>query len=86
MNILDPDSESLETNSLVQIFKFFDADADPGTGNLFDPESEIRNGKNSDRGSGIGDKHRGFATLQKSAHLGFRIFSPLKVLVHRDKT
>jgi hypothetical protein len=73
-NILDHVSESLETNSLVQIFKFFyaDADADPGAGNLFDPGSEIRNGKKSDLGSGIGDKHRG-ATLLKSAHLGFRM-------------
>ncbi len=52
-NSLDHVSESLETNFLVQIFKFFDADADadPGTGNLFDPGSEIRNGKNSDLGS-----------------------------------
>jgi len=60
----------LEIIFWVKILKF--CDADPGTENLFDPGSEIRNGKNSDLGSGIGDKHRG-ATLLKSAHLGFRM-------------
>jgi hypothetical protein len=40
---------------LVKILKFFDvnADPDPRYGNLFGPESEIRDGKNSDSGSGI---------------------------------
>ncbi len=32
MNILDHISESLETVFLVNILKFFDADADPETG------------------------------------------------------
>jgi hypothetical protein len=40
---------------LVKILKFFDmnADPDPGSGTLFGPESEIRDGKNLDSGSGI---------------------------------
>ncbi len=37
----------------VKILKFVDADADPGSGNLFNP------------GSGTLDKHSGSATLQK---------------------
>jgi hypothetical protein len=61
MNIPDHISESLETIFWVKILKFFDADADPGSGNLFDPRSGnpfhpgsgIRDGKNSDAGSGI---------------------------------
>ncbi len=46
-------SESLETIFWVNILKFFDVDADPdpGSGNLFDPGSEIRDGKNSNPGS-----------------------------------
>jgi hypothetical protein len=35
MNILDQFSESLETIFWVKILKLFDADADPGSGNLF---------------------------------------------------
>jgi hypothetical protein len=37
------------------MLKFFDvnADPDPRSGNLFGPESEIRDGKNSGSGSGI---------------------------------
>jgi hypothetical protein len=43
MNIPDHISESLETIFWVKIVKFFDADADvdPGSGNLFDPGSEM---------------------------------------------
>jgi hypothetical protein len=39
----DPDhiSESLETIFWVQILKFFDADANPGSENLFDPGSAM---------------------------------------------
>jgi hypothetical protein len=37
MNILDYITESLETNFWVKILEFFDADPDPGSGNLFDP-------------------------------------------------
>jgi hypothetical protein len=54
LGLLDPDpdpsvrgtdhiSESLETIFWVKILKFFDADADPGSGNLFDPGSWIKN-------------------------------------------
>ncbi len=39
MNILDHISESLETIFWIKILKFFDADADPGSDNLFDPGS-----------------------------------------------
>ncbi len=39
MNIPDHNSESLETIFWVKILKFFYADADPGSGNLFDPWS-----------------------------------------------
>ncbi len=53
MNIPDHNFESLETISGVKILKFFYADADPESGNLFDPESGIRDGKNSDPVSGI---------------------------------
>ncbi len=61
MNIPDHISESLETISGVKLLKFFDADADPGSGNLFDPGSGnlfgpgsgIRDGKNLHPGSGI---------------------------------
>jgi hypothetical protein len=35
MNIPGHISESLETNFYVKILKFFDADMDPGSGNLF---------------------------------------------------
>jgi hypothetical protein len=50
MNILDHISESLETILWAKILKFFDADADLGSGNLFDPGVGIRDGKNSDPG------------------------------------
>ncbi len=54
INILDHVSESLEKQVFwVKILKFFDADADPGFRNLCDPGSEIRDGKNSDPGSGM---------------------------------
>jgi hypothetical protein len=36
----------LETFFGVEILKFFNAD--PGSGNLFDPQTGIRDGKNSD--------------------------------------
>ncbi len=47
--------KSLETVFWVKILKFFneDADADPGSGNLFDPGYGIWDGKNSDPGSGM---------------------------------
>jgi hypothetical protein len=48
MNIPDHISESLETILWVQILKFFDADTDPGSGNIFYPGSGIREGKISD--------------------------------------
>jgi hypothetical protein len=41
---------TVETIFGVKILKFFDADADPGSGNLFDPGSGIRDGKNSNPG------------------------------------
>jgi hypothetical protein len=50
MNVPDHISESLETIFWVKILKFFHADADPGSGNLFDPGSWIRDGKNSNPG------------------------------------
>jgi hypothetical protein len=46
VNILDHISESLEKNVCVKILKFFDADPDLGSGNLFDPG--FGDGKNSD--------------------------------------
>ncbi len=50
MNIPDHNSESLETFfGLNKILKFFD----PGSGNLFNPGSGIRDRKHSDPGSGI---------------------------------
>ncbi len=60
MNIPDHTSESLETIfglNTGTVLKFFDADADPGTGNLFDPRSGIRDGKIR-----IQDKHPGSST------------------------
>jgi hypothetical protein len=50
MNIPDHISERLETILWVKILQFFDADADPGSGNLLDPGSGIRYGKNSTPG------------------------------------
>jgi hypothetical protein len=51
MNILDHISESLETIFWVKILKFCDADADPGSGNLYYPGSGME--KNLDSGSVI---------------------------------
>jgi len=51
MNIPDHISESLETIFWVEKLKPFDADADPGPGNHFDPGSGIE--KNSYPGFGI---------------------------------
>jgi hypothetical protein len=53
MNIPDHNSESSETIFWVILLEFFDADADPGSGNLFDPGFRIRDEKNSDPGSGM---------------------------------
>jgi hypothetical protein len=55
MNITDHISESLETIFLggVKILEFFDADPDPGSGNLFDIRSGVRDGKNSIRNKRI---------------------------------
>jgi hypothetical protein len=50
MNILDHIFASLETNFWVKIPKLFDAVADPGSVNLFEPGSGIRDEKNSDPG------------------------------------
>jgi hypothetical protein len=50
MNIPDHISDSIETIFWFKILKFFDADADPGSGNLFDLGSGIRYGKSSDPG------------------------------------
>ena len=46
MNNPDNISESLETIFWVKILKYFDADADPVSGNLFDPGSGFQDGKN----------------------------------------
>jgi hypothetical protein len=48
MNIPDHISESLETIFGIKILKFFDVNADPGSGNFFDPGSGME--KNSDPG------------------------------------
>jgi hypothetical protein len=58
MNIAEHISESLETIVWFQMLKFFDADADPGSGNLVDPRSGIRDGKIR-----IRDKRPGSATM-----------------------
>jgi hypothetical protein len=58
MNNPDHISESLETVFWVKILKFFDAD--PGSGM---EKIRIRDGKNSDPGSGIRDKCPESATL-----------------------
>jgi hypothetical protein len=50
MNIPDHNFVSLETILWVKILKFFDADPDPGSGNLSHPGSRIRDGKNADSG------------------------------------
>jgi hypothetical protein len=49
MNIPDHISESLKTVFWVKILKFFDADSDPGSRNIFGPGSGI----NWDPGSWI---------------------------------
>jgi hypothetical protein len=67
MNILDQISKSLET-IWVKILKFFGADADPGSGNLFDPGSGIRDGKNTDPGSGINIPDPQHCWLEYHAH------------------
>jgi hypothetical protein len=47
-----------KANFLVKILKFFGADADSGSENLFDPGSGMEK-----FGSGIREKHPGSATL-----------------------
>ncbi len=64
MNIPDHISESLETIFWVKILKVFDAYPDPGSMNIFDPGSGIREGKKLI--SGTRDKHSGSATLSGS--------------------
>ncbi len=64
----NPGSYFREIRNNFKILKFFYADPDPGSRNLFDLGSGIRDGKNLDPGSGmekiwIRDKHPGFATL-----------------------
>jgi hypothetical protein len=56
MNAPDHIFESLETIFWVKILKFFDADPDPGSGNLIDPGSGMKKIR-------IWDKHTGSATL-----------------------
>ncbi len=60
MNIWYHISESLETICWVKlklkILQFVDADANPGSWNIFDPGSGMENIR-------IGDKHSGSATL-----------------------
>ena len=46
----EPGFRELKNNFFDKILKLFDADADPGSENLFDPGSGIRDGKNSDKG------------------------------------
>jgi hypothetical protein len=62
MNILDHISESLETIFCDKLLKFFDADADPGSVNLFDPGSGMEKIR-------IREKHPRSATLHKSRQL-----------------
>jgi hypothetical protein len=59
MNIPDHISESLETIFWVKIIKFSDADADPESGKLFDPESGMEKIR-------IRDNHPGSATLHRT--------------------
>jgi hypothetical protein len=54
INIPDHISQSLETILWVKILKFFEADPDPGFGNLYDPGSGI-----AKFGSGIRDTGTG---------------------------
>ncbi len=49
MNFPDNIFKSLETIFWVRILEFFDADPDPGSGNLFGPGSGIQDVENSDR-------------------------------------
>jgi hypothetical protein len=58
MNITNHISESLETIIWVKILKFFNADPDSGSGNLFVPEPGMEKFE-----PGIRDKHPGSATL-----------------------
>jgi hypothetical protein len=55
-NIPDHISESLETIFWVRILEFFDVDADPGSGSLFDHGSGMEKIR-------IRDKHPGSAIL-----------------------
>jgi hypothetical protein len=64
MNIPDHISESLETIFWVNLLKFFDADTDLGSGNLFDPGSGMK--KKLDPGFEI--------NIPESATLHFRFF------------
>jgi hypothetical protein len=57
MNIPNHISE-VETIFWVKVLKLFAADADPGSGNLFDPVSGMEKLE-----SGIRDEHPGSATL-----------------------
>jgi hypothetical protein len=58
MNIPDHIFGSLETIFVLTVFKFFDADADRGSGIFLTPGSGMEK-----FGSGILDKHPGSATL-----------------------
>jgi hypothetical protein len=69
MHTPDHITESLETICWVKILKFFDVDADPGSVNLFDHGSGIRDGKNSDPGSGITRIHNTDQESQLRVHV-----------------
>jgi hypothetical protein len=58
ISIRDHISESLQTIFWVKIINFFDADADPGSGNLFDWDLGWKK-----IGCGFRDKPPGSATL-----------------------
>ncbi len=74
----------------VKILKFFDADADPGSGNLFALDSgsgmekiPIRDPEWKKFRSWIRDKHLGSATLQSINHFLCRVVTPVGMTFHR---
>jgi hypothetical protein len=68
MNIPDHILRAQKQLFWVKILKFFDGDAGPGSGNLFDPGYGNRDETNSYPGSGTQDKHPGSATLMSRKH------------------
>jgi hypothetical protein len=77
MDIPDHISETLETICWVKILKFFDADPDPGSGNLFDLGSGMEKIQ-------IRDKHPRFATLP-NLYIFFITRSGEKVRIYRTR-